>query len=112
MGRRRSSWAGAENLNLVTPTHQAPQIFAALRRIRPGPLRLPVVYNCGGYESAGFLRELTGEISPRTFLNIMDQYHPAWQAPSLPELHRRVLRSEVEEVIAYARRRGVNRVMG
>jgi putative pyruvate formate lyase activating enzyme len=51
---------GAENINLVTPTHQAPQIFEALREARRRGLRLPIVYNCGGYENPEFLRELSG----------------------------------------------------
>ena len=49
---------GAENINLVTPTHQAVQIFAAVREARRRGLHLPIVYNCGGYENPDFLREL------------------------------------------------------
>ena len=48
---------GAHNINLVTPTHFAGQIAAALRQYKP---RVPVVYNCGGYESAETLRSLEG----------------------------------------------------
>ena len=51
---------GAENINLVTPTHQAPLIFEALGEARRRGLRLPIVYNCGGYENPEFLRELAG----------------------------------------------------
>jgi putative pyruvate formate lyase activating enzyme len=51
---------GAENVNLVTPTHQAPQIFSALPKARARGLRLPIVYNCGGYENPEFLRQLDG----------------------------------------------------
>jgi putative pyruvate formate lyase activating enzyme len=180
---------GAENINLVTPTHQAPQIFEALRVARRRGLRLPIVYNCGGYENPAFLRELSGqvdiympdfkygtdtagqrlsgvgeyarwcreslremhrqvgdlkidgrgaalsgllvrhlvlprglagsravidflaeEISPDTFLNVMDQYHPAWRAGELRELDRRVYRQEVEEVREYALSRGMRRL--
>jgi putative pyruvate formate lyase activating enzyme len=182
--------AGAENINLVSPTHQAPQIFTALAAIRPG-LKLPVVYNCGGYENPRFLRELdgqvdiympdfkygasregelysgvkdyprhcraalremhrqvgdlemddrgvarrgllvrhlvlpgglassrpvidflAGEVSPHTWINIMDQYHPAWKAGEHRELRRRVCRCEVDEVVEYARSRGMTRVYG
>jgi putative pyruvate formate lyase activating enzyme len=42
--------AGAHNLNLVTPTHFAPSIVAALREARAQGLTLPVVYNTSGYE--------------------------------------------------------------
>lgn len=48
---------GANNINLVTPTHWAPVIAEALSLYRPG---IPVVYNCGGYESVETLRALEG----------------------------------------------------
>ena len=38
---------GAHNINLVTPTHFLPWILPALEP----KLSVPVVYNCGGYES-------------------------------------------------------------
>ncbi len=41
---------GAHNINLVTPTHYACHIKAALEKARVKGLSLPVVYNCGGYE--------------------------------------------------------------
>ena len=49
---------GAENIDLVTPTHFLPTILPALER----PLPVPVVYNCGGYERAETLRALEGKI--------------------------------------------------
>jgi putative pyruvate formate lyase activating enzyme len=51
---------GAENINLVTPTPQAAQIFEAIKIGRREGLRLPIVYNCGGYENPDFLREIDG----------------------------------------------------
>lgn len=53
---------GAHNINLVTPTHYAPQIAVALRLARERGLSVPAVYNCGGYESVGGLRLLDGLI--------------------------------------------------
>ena len=50
---------GAHNINLVTPTHFVPAILEALAIHRP---RVPVVYNCGGYESVQTLRLLEGHI--------------------------------------------------
>ena len=50
---------GAHNINLVTPTHYAPQIIQALRRIRK-QLYVPVIYNCGGYESVETIDALDG----------------------------------------------------
>ena len=49
---------GAHNINLVTPTHFVPWILPALEP----PLPVPVVYNCGGYESLGTLRTLEGRV--------------------------------------------------
>ena len=51
---------GCHNINLVTPTHQLPGIVAALALAVPLGLRLPIVYNCGGYESVDALRLLDG----------------------------------------------------
>jgi putative pyruvate formate lyase activating enzyme len=51
---------GAENINFVSPTHQAPQIFETVMQARQKGLRIPIVYNCGGYENPDFLKELDG----------------------------------------------------
>ena len=47
---------GAENIDLVTPTHYLPTIIPALKPKLP----VPVVYNCGGYERVETLRGLEG----------------------------------------------------
>lgn len=49
---------GAENIDLVTPTHFLPTILPALEPKLP----VPVVCNCGGYERVETLRELEGKI--------------------------------------------------
>ena len=49
---------GAENIDLVTPTHYLPTILPALTPKLP----VPVVYNCGGYERAETLRQLEGKV--------------------------------------------------
>ena len=49
---------GAENIDLVTPTQFLPTILPALEK----PLGVPVVYNCGGYESVETLRALSGKV--------------------------------------------------
>ena len=41
---------GANNINLVTPMHYAPQITAALNIARKNGLTLPIVWNTGGWE--------------------------------------------------------------
>ncbi|MDO4864706.1 MAG: radical SAM protein [Ruminococcus sp.] len=50
---------GADNIELVTPTHFLPDIIAALEKIRHR-LTVPVVYNTGGYELAETVRRLEG----------------------------------------------------
>lgn len=49
---------GAENIDLVTPTHFLPTIVPALTPKLP----VPVVCNCGGYERVETLRELEGKV--------------------------------------------------
>ncbi len=52
--------AGCHNINFVTPTHVVPQILAALPAAIEGGLRLPLVYNTGGYDSLESIRLLEG----------------------------------------------------
>ncbi|HAF71346.1 MAG: Radical SAM domain protein [Acetothermia bacterium 64_32] len=106
---------GCENVNLVTPTHQAPQIVGAIALAREAGLRLPIVWNCGGYESVEALRLLSG---------IVDIYMPDFKygdsqaaarysdAPgyfeaaqvALREMHRQVGDLEIRDGVA---RRGL-----
>lgn len=50
----------ANNINLVTATHFIPQTAAALASARRKGLRIPVIYNTGGYEKVSSLRMLEG----------------------------------------------------
>ena len=50
----------ANNINLVTATHYVPQVVEALRAAKEKGLHIPVVYNCGGYESVETLKMLEG----------------------------------------------------
>ena len=54
----RLAASGVHNINLVTPTHYSEAIAEALEE----PVGVPVVYNCGGYESVETLRMLEGKI--------------------------------------------------
>ena len=53
---------GAHNLNLVTGTHFWPGIVRALERAKEGGLRLPVVWNTGGYETAEAIEALARHV--------------------------------------------------
>jgi len=178
---------GCHNINLVTPTHYVPRILMALHTAALKGLRLPIVYNCGGYESLVILKKLRGlidiympdikflnpsassrylqafnypqvvreavkemysqvgdlvieeglavrgllvrhlvmpswvedskavmdflamEISLDTYVNIMFQYRPLYQASKFPEIARRPTREEFEEVCRYAKGLGLRR---
>ncbi|HSL90750.1 MAG TPA: radical SAM protein [Ignavibacteriaceae bacterium] len=179
---------GCHNINLVSPTHFVPQIISALVIAVKKGLEIPIVYNCGGYESVETLKlledivdiympdikysknetasrlsgiknywdvvksavkemhrqvgdlhinrrgiaktgllirhlvlpnDLAGsekvidfiadEISKDTYLNIMDQYYPAYKANSFNELNRRITNDEYEKIIDCARRKGLTR---
>ena len=182
--------SGCHNINLVTPTHQVPMILRALLIAVDKGLNLPVVYNCGGYESLETLRLLDGivdiympdlkysdagaalkyscatnypetakaairemhrqtgdltiekeiarrgllvrhlvlpgdiagtgeavrflaeDISPDTYVNIMDQYHPCFHADQHPPLDRRLTPAEYRAALESARRAGLIRIDG
>ena len=52
--------AGCHNINLVTPTHILPNIIGGLRMAIRGGLRVPLVYNCSGYEPVQIIKLLDG----------------------------------------------------
>lgn len=52
----------AHNINLVTATHFVPQVINALNIAKEKGLKIPVVYNCGGYESVDTLSTLKGHV--------------------------------------------------
>ncbi len=53
---------GANNINLVTPTHFVPQIISALHTAKNNGLKLPIVYNTSGYEKIETIKMLEGMI--------------------------------------------------
>jgi putative pyruvate formate lyase activating enzyme len=53
---------GCHNINLVTPTHFVPNIVNALTMAVPLGLRVPLVYNTGGYDKVEVLRLLEGVV--------------------------------------------------
>lgn len=182
---------GCHNINFVTPTHQVPQILAALPLAIAQGMDIPLVYNCGGYEEVSTLRLLDGvfdiympdfkygddataqrlsqapryvetaelalremhrqvgnlaldpdgiavrgvlvrhlvlpgglagtrrvmafiarELSPDTYVNIMDQYRPCFKAADHPPLDRRITPAEFNEAVDIAREEGLRRLDG
>jgi putative pyruvate formate lyase activating enzyme len=180
---------GCHNVNFVSPSHVVPQIIAALLIAAEAGLRLPLVYNTGGYDSPTALRLLDGivdiympdmkyadadaarryskapnypqvnqaavkemhrqvgdlvmdkggvalrgllirhlvlpnglagtkaiaeflaqEISPNTYINVMDQYRPAHKAADYPRLNRRPTAEEYAEAVRLVREAGLTRL--
>jgi putative pyruvate formate lyase activating enzyme len=93
---------GCHNINLVTPTHQVPMILKALMIAIDGGLRLPIVYNCGGYESLDTLRLLEG---------IIDIYMPDFKY-SDPEVSKKYSLAEDYPERAKAALREMHRQVG
>ena len=52
------------------------------------------------------------EISPDTYVNIMDQYRPCYKAHEYPPLNRRITAAEFKEAVAIAREKGIHRLDG
>ena len=53
---------GCHNINFVSPSHVVPQILAGLLVAAEAGLRLPLVYNSGGYDSLKTLKLLDGVV--------------------------------------------------
>jgi len=92
---------GCHNINLVTPTHQMPMILHALAIAVEKGLTIPIVYNCGGYESLEALKLLRGIIDiympdfkygdPEKALNYSKvKDYPDRAKASLKEMHMQV----------------------
>jgi putative pyruvate formate lyase activating enzyme len=56
------------------------------------------------------MRFLADEISPATYVNIMDQYRPCGEIEQFKELQRRITPEEYEEALAAARAAGLSRL--
>ncbi len=93
--------AGAHNINFVTPTHFAPQAMGALLIAYQRGLRIPIVYNCGGYESIDMIQLWDGIVDiymPDMKYSdpaMADTYshaanYPVFNRMALKEMHRQV----------------------
>ena len=91
----------ANNINLVTPSHYVLQIREApfFRQSKKG-LTVPVVYNCGGYESVEALQALDGliDIYLTDFKYMVPSLAKAYsRAEDYPETAKRALAEMVRQ---------------
>jgi putative pyruvate formate lyase activating enzyme len=92
---------GCHNINFVTPTHYASQILASLPKAIEWGLRLPIVYNCSGYESIEVIRLLEGVVDIyMPDVKFMDEkYSKRYSnAPDYPEVIKKVLKEMHRQV--------------
>ena len=103
---------GCHNINLVTPTHIVPHLVRAVRLAAGQGLRLPLVYNTGGYDSPETLRLLDGvvdiylpdfkyqnsEVASR--LSAGAPGYAEHAAAAIAEMHRQVGSLRVEDGVA------------
>ncbi len=61
-------------------------------------------------DSKAVFEFLAGEVSPDTFVNVMDQYRPCHEAGRFPELARRLSGDEFETALAMAKAAGIKRI--
>ena len=77
--------SGCHNINFVSPSHFVPQMVRAVLEAVPLGLKLPLVYNTGGYDSVETLKVLDG---------IIDIYLPDFsrgsERPGCPRLAGRL----------------------
>jgi len=92
---------GCHNINLVTPEHVAPQVLEAVALAAEDGLRLPLVYNTGGYDGLDTLRALDGVVdiympdfklwsAARSRRYLMAEDYPVHARAALAEMHRQV----------------------
>ena len=53
---------GAQNINLVTPTHYVPLIIKGLKIAKKKGLSIPIIYNTSSYENVSTIKSLKGLI--------------------------------------------------
>jgi putative pyruvate formate lyase activating enzyme len=85
---------GCHNINFVTPSHMVPQILDAVYWAAQNGLRVPLVYNSGGYDSVETLRLLDGVVDIyMPDLKFMDSEisNEFMTAPDYPEVARRAI---------------------
>jgi len=103
---------GCHNINLVTPTHFTPQLVKAIELAINKGLSLPIVWNCGGYESVNTIKLLDGIVdiympdmkygpveSAKKYSDAPDYFERCKEA--VIEMHRQVGDLMIKDGLAY-----------
>jgi putative pyruvate formate lyase activating enzyme len=92
---------GCHNINLVSPTHVAAHIVPALIKARAVGLRIPIVYNTGGYDSPQALALMDGFID----IYMPDMKYSDWEmghvlslVPDYPQVNRNAVKEMHRQV--------------
>lgn len=99
---------GCHNINLVTPTHVMPQILKALEIAISKGLKIPILYNTGGYELAQIIRLLEGIVdiylpdmryadSDTAVKYSSASEYPRYNQESVKEMHRQVGIADIDD---------------
>ena len=91
---------GANNINLVTPTHYTPEIVWAVKNAKEKGLVLPIVYNCSGYEKIETLKLLDGivDIYLTDFKYMESEIAEKYsRAKDYPEIAKKALKEMVRQ---------------
>lgn len=102
---------GCHNINFVTPTHFTPQLVKAIKIAAQMGLKVPIVYNCGGYENVEVIKLLEGiidiympdikysdSVEAKKYSTAADYFDRCCEA--IKEMHRQVGDLEVKNGIA------------
>lgn len=92
---------GCHNINFVTPTHYVPQIVESLSYAIEMGLNIPLVYNCGGYESLEIVKLLEGIFD--IFMPDIKFLNPTYsslfcEAPNYPQVVKAVVKEMHRQV--------------
>ena len=103
---------GCHNINFVTPTHYAPQLVKAISIAVEKGLRIPIVWNCGGYENVDIIKLLEGVVDiympdikysssevAKKYSFALDYFERCKEA--VKEMHRQVGDLKIKDGIAY-----------
>jgi len=103
---------GCHNINFVTPTHYTPQLVRAIRVAAEKGLKLPIVWNCGGYENVEIVKLLDGIVDiympdikysssevAKKYSDAPDYFERCKEA--VKEMHRQVGDLKIRNGVAY-----------